>query len=125
MPGGVSPEKSTANNYIEIPVLARYDVKTTGPAHPFFLAGPALAFQVSCNAEGASGGVSASASCDAARISKKTCDLGGALGAGVAFPAGKTTHLSVSVRYELGFADTFDNSDSKNRAWSFLAGLTF
>ena len=118
-------------DYIEIPVLARYDVSTRGPAHPFFLAGPALAFEVSCNAEVSNGGQSASESCDNLNqqleggLSKKSFDFGGQLGAGVVFPAGKKMNLSVSVRYTLGFVDTFDNADAKNRNWSFLAGLTF
>jgi len=116
-------------DYIEIPVLARYDVATRGPAHPYFLAGPALAFQVSCNLEATSDGESQSASCDDLAdqfdLHKKTFDFGGQIGAGVAFPAGKKMNLSFSVRYTLGFTDVFDNVDAKNRNWSFLAGLTF
>lgn len=47
------------------------------------------------------------------------------LGAGVQVPAGDKMNLSLSVRYTLGFTDAFDSADAKNRAWSFLAGLTF
>lgn len=118
-------------NYIEVPVLARYDLPTTGQVHPFFLAGPTMSFQTTCDAEVSSGSSSASASCDdinqqsGGGFSKKTFDVGGTLGAGVMFPAGKKMNLSIGLRYNLGFVDTFDNTDAKNRVWSLLAGLTF
>lgn len=118
-------------NYIEIPVLARFDLPTTGQVHPFFLAGPTLSFQTTCDAEESSGSSSVSASCDdinqasPGSFSKKTFDLGTTFGAGVVFPAGKKMNLSVGLRYTLGLIDTFDNADAKNRTWALVAGLAF
>jgi opacity protein-like surface antigen len=119
-------------DYIDIPVLARYDVTLpNSAARPFFLAGPTFSFQVSCDAEESGEGGSISASCDAVNqqnegsLSKKSFDTGATLGAGVAFPVDKKMDLSFSVRYTHGLIDTFDNADAKNRTWSFMAGLTF
>lgn len=118
-------------NYIEIPVLARFDLPTKSQVHPFFLAGPTMSFEISCDAEASSGGQSASESCDDLNqqldggLSKKTFDLGATFGAGVVFPASKNMNLSVGLRYNLGFIDTFDGTDAKNRAWALMAGLTF
>src|SRR6185312_2041683 len=36
-------------NYIQVPVLLRWDVMSHNPVHPFFIAGPAAAFQVGCS----------------------------------------------------------------------------
>lgn len=118
-------------NYIEIPVLARFDLPTTGQVHPFFLAGPTLSFQTTCDGEESSGGTTVSASCDdinqasPGSLPKKTFDLGATFGAGVVFPAGKKMNLSVGLRYNLGLVDAFDNADAKNRTWALVAGLTF
>ena len=118
-------------DYIDIPVLARYDLPTKGQVHPFFLAGPTMSFQVSCNLEASQGSQSASESCDDANqqtegsLSKKTFDVGATFGAGVVFPAGKKMNLSVGLRYNLGLIDTFDNASAKNRTWALVAGLTF
>lgn len=116
-------------DYVEIPVLARFDVSTGGMVRPFFLAGPTASFQVSCNAEESDGSSSMSASCDdinneSGGFSKKSFDVGATAGAGVTFPAG-AMKLSVGVRYTHGLIDAFENADAKNRVWSFVAGLTF
>lgn len=118
-------------DYIDVPVLARWDVPTSGQLHPFFLAGPTLSFEVSCNGEESQGGASVSASCDdinaasPGSLSKKSFDLGATLGGGIVFPAGKKTNLSIGIRYTHGLVATFDGSDAKNRTWQFLAGLSF
>jgi opacity protein-like surface antigen len=118
-------------DYIDVPVLVRWDVPTTGQLRPFFLAGPTLSFQVSCNGEESQGGASVSASCDdinqanPGSLSKKSVDIGATLGGGVTFPAGRKTNLSLGIRYTHGLLATFDGSDAKNRTWQFLAGLSF
>jgi len=111
-------------DYVEVPLLARLDIPVTGSAEPFFVLGPAFGFQVKCEAEGTSGGVTATASCSSLDIPNKKFDMSGTVGAGVGFKAGKQT-LSVSVRYTHGFTDVFSNSDAKNRTWSFLGGIAF
>jgi len=112
-------------NYLQVPVLLRWDVASGSPVHPFFLAGPAAAIQVGCDVS-ASG---SSLSCDNAAQAgeapaKKTFDMLGVAGAGLGFNVG-VTQMSVGARYTYGFSDTFENTDAKNRYFSILVGLTF
>ncbi len=83
-------------DYIDIPVLARFDVPMTNSTlRPFFLAGPTFSFQVSCDAEESGEGGSISSSCDnlnnqtGGGFSKKSFDTGATLGAGIGFPVDK------------------------------------
>ena len=111
------------NDYVELPLLARWTLLTEGTVQPFVLGGPAFAASTSCKAEGRSGGVSASIDCD--QFAKlNNFDVGGAVGGGVEFPV---THnaLSLGARYTFGFSKVFDGTNSKNRTWSLLVGFVF
>lgn len=110
------PEFTLKLDYVQVPVLLRYDVQTHAPVHPFVMVGPSFGFKVACKVSSGS----SSASCADAEITPKSFDMGGMAGAGVAF--GK---LSVSARYTMGFSKIADNSDAKNRVISVLAGLAF
>lgn len=103
-------------NYISVPVLLRYDVKTPG-VHPYLFAGPTFSFKASCKEANDTDSVDCSQ--DEA-LKPKSFDIGATGGAGVAF--GK---LSVSARYTAGFSKVSDNIDAKNRTISVLAGLAF
>lgn len=106
-------------NYVQLPVLLRYDVSARAAAHPFFVAGPSFGIEVSCSAAGE--GVSVS--CDQAGLHTTSFDLGGTLGAGVAFRAAKRS-VSLGARYTVGTNDVFQNSvHAKSRFWSILAGI--
>ena len=123
---GASAGGETAKmNYLQVPVLLRWDMMAKNPVHPFFIAGPAAAFQVGCDLS-ASG---QSASCDdlsqaGEAPQKKTFDVLGVAGAGLGFNVG-ATQMSVGARYSYGFSDAFQASDIKNRYFSILLGLTF
>ncbi|HEX6814694.1 MAG TPA: porin family protein [Gemmatimonadaceae bacterium] len=123
---GASAGGETAKmNYIQVPVLLRWDVMAKNPVHPFFIAGPAAAIQVGCNLS-ASG---QSATCDQLSQAgdgpqKKSFDMLGVAGAGLGFNVG-ATQMSVGARYSYGFSDAFKDSDIKNRYFSVLLGLTF
>ena len=118
-------------DYIQVPVLLRFDVPTSStPIHPFFVLGPAASFQVKCDVAGTLNDEPFSGSCDdfndqvEGGFKKKSFDWSAVGGAGVAFSLG-ATNLSVSARYNYGFSDTFEGSDIKNRYFSILAGLSF
>jgi len=51
-------------NYIELPILLRYDIPIVGTTKPFLLAGPALAFQTSCKVSAEDQGVTVSVGCN-------------------------------------------------------------
>lgn len=123
--GATASGETAKMNYLQVPVLLRWDVMAKSPMHPFFMAGPAAAFQVGCDLS-ASG---QTASCDdlsqaGQSPQKKTFDVLGVAGAGLGFNVG-ATQMSVGARYSYGFSDAFQNSDIKNRYFSVLLGLTF
>ena len=117
-------------DYIDVPLLLRYDIPVVGPIRPFFVAGPSFGLQVKCEVEASSDGATASADCDRIadsseiQFQKKTFDLSGVVGAGLDFRLGGTT-LMVGARYEHGFSDVVEDASARNRTWSIVAGLGF
>jgi hypothetical protein len=111
-----NPDFTVKLDYVQVPVLLRYDVQTHAPAHPYLMVGPSFGFKVQCKIDSGS----ASSDCKDFDVTPKSFDMGGTAGAGVAF--GK---LSVSARYTMGFSKIADNFDAKNRVISVLAGLAF
>jgi hypothetical protein len=120
MQGAKSGTQTVKLNYIQVPVLARYDFPSKSPAMPFLVAGPAFGFKAGCKVSDGS----ESASCSDAGMDTKSFDLGAAVGAGVGFRAGKNT-VSVQARYTHGFSDIVDGASVKNRDIGILAGISF
>ena len=121
--GASSSDNGTAlrMSFVQIPVLLRYDFRVRSGPRPFVLAGPSIGIKVSCSASGE--GVSVD--CDRADLQTTGFDLGGTLGGGVAFRAGKQS-LSLGARYTIGTNDLFENNfHAKSRFWSILAGIAF
>lgn len=115
--------------YVEVPLLLRVDVPTTGAVRPHLFAGPALAFKASCDVEASGAGVSASRPCrdianeeegDDLRSFDAGLMLGGALG--VDFGARR---LNVGARYTLGLTKLVAEDDVKNRAITVYGSLDF
>jgi hypothetical protein len=117
-------------DYVDFPVLLRFDIPVAGPIRPFFVAGPAFGVQVKCAIAAEGSGVSASADCDLVdesseiQFRKKSFDLSGVAGAGLDFKLGGTT-LMVGARYEHGLTDVVQDGSIKNRTWSVVGGVTF
>ena len=103
-------------DYVQVPVLLRYDFPTHAPARPYLIAGPSFGFKASCKVTNGSD----SADCSDADLGPKSFDMAGTAGVGVAF-----SKLSVSARYTMGFSKVSDNLDAKNRVFSVLAGFAF
>lgn len=114
-----SVEMKMKNDYLEVPLLARYTFTQSPKVHPFLLAGPSLGFSTSCKFE-ADG---ESIDCDD-DVDLNTFDLGGIAGAGLEFPVGRNA-ISIGARYDFGFNEVIKDSDSKNRTISFLVGFVF
>ena len=108
-------------DYLEMPLLFRYDMMTAGGVYPFIHAGPALALNLSCNFEGTDGTITVSGSCSDTPGAEdvKTFDLGAMFGGGIAFRQMNRT-FTVGVRYNLGLLEVSDGSDAKNRVLSFV-----
>lgn len=116
MQGASGSDFTLKLDYVQVPVLLRYDFPTHAPVHPFLMVGPSFGIKASCKVTNGS----SSGSCADAEISPKSFDMGGTAGAGVAL--GK---LSVGARYTMGFSKIEDSADFKNRVFSVLAGLSF
>jgi opacity protein-like surface antigen len=108
-------------DYIQVPVMLRYRFPTHTPVRPFIVLGPSVGFRIKCGLTTSSD----SATCqDVFAENAKSVDVGGTAGAGVGFKLGRQ-ELSLSARYNMGFTKVFQDSDSKNRVFSVLAGVSF
>ncbi len=101
------------NNYIEIPVLLKYNFSANGG--PYILAGPEVAFSVSCNLSDGS----TSVSCDNFGLSTKTT-FGGVFGLGY-----QKNKFGLEGRFDFDFGDAFDDVGGgsvagKNQVWAIL-----
>jgi opacity protein-like surface antigen len=130
---GAESNSSNANssfklNYVELPVLARFDVPVSGGVKPFIYAGTAIALQTSCDIEATSGGVTVTFTCEEANrqfgstTKFNSFDVGAMLGGGLAFDVNGRT-LTVGTRYNWGLQHISSDADAKNRVLSFV--LTF
>ena len=113
--------------YLEIPLLLRFNPSVTGTISPHFMIGPALSFRVSCNAAVGAEGFEISVDCDDEELGDeiKTLDLGAMAGAGIDIATSGSLSVSLDVLYNLGLSSIAESDDVKNRAFSFLAGVTF
>jgi hypothetical protein len=130
MKGVSSDSGGTAKiDYIELPVLARFEVPAFGRVKPLVYGGPGFAYRVSCTFGGFS--PLQALTCDsAAAIGRRASpgvyysrtDVDGIIGAGLAFDVGGR-RMTVSVRYDVGFVKFLSDGDAKNRVLSFMGTL--
>jgi hypothetical protein len=131
-------------DYIELPVLARFEIPAFGRVKPFVYGGPGFAYRTSCTlgtvyGEGVvQNGVpifsetAVITQCDSLAsqlalaglpgVKVSSTDVDGIIGAGLAFDVGGRT-MTVGARYDVGFVKLFTDSNSKNRALSFMGTL--
>lgn len=100
-------------DYIEVPVLAKFDFVSSGPVTPGVYFGPYLGFNV--NAEADSGPFSGDI-----KDSIKDTDFGVVVGGGL-----DVSKLHIGIRYGAGLTKIFeDDSDGKNGVFSVVAGIS-
>jgi opacity protein-like surface antigen len=115
-------------NYVELPVLVRYDVPVTGGTKPFLLAGPAFALETTCKISGTDQGTTVTFGCQdffnqvGANTDTKSFDVGAMFGGGLAFDVNGRV-MTVGIRYNIGFMKVFSDTDVKNRVLSFVGSL--
>jgi hypothetical protein len=128
-PGG--PDGTATIDYIELPVLARFEMPAFRHMKPFVYGGPGFAYRTSCTLEGRDAQGPIRVGCDSlasqaalavpgAKYSRT--DVDGIIGGGLAFDVGGRT-MTVGVRYDVGFVKLLSYSDSKNRVLSFMGTL--
>jgi hypothetical protein len=111
-------------NYVELPLLARFEAPAFGRVKPFAYGGPGFAYRMSCALEGSG----FSMTCDSAQVIGRRAspgvyysrtDVDGIMGGGLVFDvAGRT--MTVSVRYDVGFVRFLSDGDMKTRVLSFV-----
>lgn len=118
-------ETTTKLTYLEIPVLARFEVETKTGANPAFLVGPSFGIKVAAKSESRTVGYSETGDID----NIKALDPGFVLGAllDIETNPGK---LSIEARYTRSFATIVENTggtdvDIRNSVLSFLIGYRF
>lgn len=110
--------------YIEIPVLAKITLGGA-PLRPSIFAGPAVAFNTSCEFEEvASPAVECDAIPDEDAVEPKSAEFSAIFGLGFAQSLGPVAFV-VDGRYNVGLSSAFDGDDAiKNRAFTLLAGVS-
>lgn len=105
-------------NYIEIPVLAKYNFGSAESVGGFVVVGPSVGFGVGVRAK--LGDETESGSFDEANLN--AVDFGAAFGGGVNIPV-SNGNVVIDVRYLLGLTDIFDGeSEVMNRGVNFGVG---
>jgi hypothetical protein len=102
------------NDYIEIPVLVRYNFSDNGGA--YVLAGPSVGFSISC--ELTDGTVSLDCADDTLFGVDATTTFGGVLGLGF-----QKNRFGLEGRYDFDFGNAFEDIDGKNAVWMILARI--
>ena len=118
-------------SYIEIPILLKLNVPTSGNIKPYLLLGPGVAFNIGADFEEANHDYSFE---EDIGDYTKAIDFGMIFGGGVGFPVGSRM-MSLGARYERGLttiddglAEHWDDDgeyDIKNSVISILAGFQF
>jgi hypothetical protein len=120
--GAENPDLDTTTklDYIEIPVLAKFQVPLSGPVSPSLFAGPTLGFNVVSEDEDDEGNTQ-----DLDNISGTEFGLAFGGGVDVGLSAGT---LMVDVRYGLGLSNVLDSDadqSANNQGFMITAGFAF
>jgi hypothetical protein len=132
--GSVQGEVAIRLAYVEVPLLVRVDMGGR-TLRPFFVAGPSVAYRLSCTVDVAAAGLSFGTDCDQNDNDPTTTDdpfrkvdVGGIIGLGVA--STRVGHsLSAQVRYSRGLVsiarESSNNMSPRNTGFSILFGFGF
>jgi len=123
-------EGSIKLDYLEIPLLL-YVPLLQGGAVPYLLAGPAVAFELACEAEVEFGAVEISAGCDdeddnaAELVDHDKVDFGLIAGLGLTVPTGPGAAL-IEARYTFGLRKILEGPafSARNRSLALLVGYS-
>jgi len=111
-------------DYIEVPVMAKFQLGPPGPVTPSLAIGPYLGFNVNAEEEFTAGGVTETN--DISDAIKGT-EFGGVAALGLDFNLG-LTKLNATARYSYGFTSVWDDSDmdsDRNAVFSIAVGIMF
>ncbi len=130
-PAGESAETSAAIDYLEVPLLMRFDLaERTARTRPFFVAGPTVGRWVRCSVTFSYGPIRDTEGCEdesgRGEGGLKYVDVGATIGGGVALRAGGLP-ITLGLRYTRGFTSMsrLQDDEARNSTISLLLGLGF
>lgn len=121
---GDNIESKIKLDYIEVPVMAKFQLGPPGPITPSFAIGPYLGFNINAEQEGSIGGVNGTG--DISDDIKGT-EFGGVAAVGLDFNLG-VTKLNGTARYSYGFTSVWDDSNAdsdRNAVFTIALGIMF
>lgn len=116
---GISADVTYVLDYVELPILMRFDLPGAGVRPRIFL-GPAIGLPVTTKVRVDQQGFGE----EEEELDDVDTEVSGIVGAGLAFPAGVTT-LGIDLRYQLGFTEIASDTDTKNHVFSASVSLGF
>ena len=118
-------------DYLEIPLLLRFDRSITSVLGPHLYLGPSIGFNVGCNVTASGNGIpNTSSNCTRDNFDPKSFDWGAVIGAGVDLNLGGLG-VTAGARYGIGIADISKDDKSaleqrvRNGTLTVYAGLLF
>src|SRR5262249_55093001 len=124
--GGV--DVSIRLNYLEVPVLARWNFTSSSSVTPHLYAGPAIAFRTGCSLSLSAQGASLSSECtelesdEGGQLNISKIGFGVVVGGGLSFDLG-ARRATVGARYDAGLKNIVSSGEAKNRTLSILASF--
>lgn len=119
-------------DYVEIPVLARVDLRGGGGVTPYLQGGPAFGWKLQCGVRASAAGAAETDCDDLTENLQETVrdyEMGAVVGAGVDIPVlGGLGALSLDARYTHGLSRIGDGPDAfdvRNRAFTLMLGWSF
>jgi len=112
---GLSGDGNVTLNYVELPVLAKFNLPTGNPFTPFLLFGPNFSLKTGTGGNGILLGAG----------SYHTFDFGLNFGFGAQFQIAQTSRFFVDFEYYLGLTDVTSGSDLKNSVPEINVGFAW
>jgi len=100
------------NDYLEVPVLIKYNFTTAGSAKPFMFVGPVAAFNIASKIQVEDPPATDSTLGDFDIDNAKSLDFGLTIGAGLGLAMGQSGKLTFDLRYTIGLGDVFEDVEA-------------
>lgn len=108
-------------SYLEIPVLAKFQIPTTGSLKPSIFAGPALGFNLTSEFEIEAGGESETDD----DVDVSSTELGVVIGGELAYILASGNAISLDIRYNPGITDVDSEGDESLQNDIITVGLSY
>jgi hypothetical protein len=119
----VDPHTTIKLDYIDVPVLLRYEFWVDADSRPFINLGATPSFKAGCSGQFGFASPAVAATCD--RLDPHDFDVGLTAGLGWVFQY-ETHVLTIGGRYDYGTMDVFDRGPrERNKVWSAVVTLDF